>query len=128
MRIKKEERVKEVVGCKHDGLVTLMFFDTIVAGGEDLYHRAFYAGVERRACVDENQRVYLVAIDEKEENADMLFEMVETTRYMLKEHFKIDFSEYQEYWMTDEPVFRGRATKEEKAIYDYVLFNEGQGE
>lgn len=118
------DNVKEIIGSEHDGIVTMMFVDTILEGGKDLYHRAFWAGDERRECIDEENNIYLVAIDQPKEGAEELYNMINTTVYMLREHFGYDFSRYQEFWMEDEETFARKSTYDEWNVRSRLLWDE----
>ena len=116
----------EMVGTEKNGKVTFMFFDTMIEGQDDLYHRNFYIGDERRVCIDEENNVWLVGIDELLEDWQELYDMVNTTVQMLKDSFGYDLSQYQEHWLMDYEEFCKQCTLEEQKIYEYVLWAKGK--
>ena len=90
---------KEIFGINEGNKVTLMFVDIDFIKKGKLYHHIYYVGKEKVKCIDEHLGVYLVAITKRKSDFDDLYCTASTTVQMLKQHFKIDLSEYNEKYL-----------------------------
>lgn len=79
--------------------VTIMFIDTIIDTANNLYHNCIGRGKEKTVCIDEEHKVYAVAITVKRRHFLDIYEMANFTVKMLREYMKIDLSKYQEKYL-----------------------------
>ncbi len=99
---KIDNMIKPIIGFKSNNNITLMFVDVMMEKTKKLFHRNFYQGAEKIACIDENEGVFLVAITKNISEFSTIYEVVSDTVEIIRHSLGLDLSIYNDKYLTSE--------------------------